>query len=211
MTLVNQPLKKLKHWPWLPIALVAYYLPWVWHPAAALTANAYDLAEWVSIHPAVRNGDPPLVAPFLLRAVLAGLALLCGLSAIRVQKWWVRWLYGALAVILAITLLPPPDFFRGAGDDPNYRQQFGLAVGTFIVLTLFFGLRRRLARYSWLLEAIVVSAALIAGCAGVVMALRIIQSLGVAVTLGGGIVVLFVGLLPVLVAAANEWRSQAAA
>ena len=205
MTLGN---KLLKHWPWLPIALIAYYLPWVWHPTAALTANAYDLAEWVSIHPAVRNGDPPLVAPFLLRSLLGGLALLSGLKAVCSQKWWVRWLYGVLAVILAITLLPPPDFFRGAGGDPNYRQQFGLAVGTFIALLAIFGLRRRLAHFSALLEAVVVLAVLIAACVGEVLALRVVQSLGISVTLGGGIVVLFIGLLPALISAAHEWRGH---
>ncbi len=203
MTLVN---KLLKQWPWLPLALIAYYLPWIWHPTAALTANAYDLAEWVSIHPAVRNGDPPLVAPFLLRSLLGGIALLCGLCAVCAQKWWGRWLYGALAVILAITLLPPPDFFRGAGGDPNYRQQFGLAVGTFIALLAIFGLRRRLARFSARLEAVIVLAVLIAAYVGEGLALRVVQSLGIAVMLGGGILVLFVGLLPVLIKAAQEWQ-----
>ena len=205
MTLVN---KLLKHWPWLPIALIAYYLPWVWHPTAALTANAYDLAEWVSIHPAVRNGDPPLVAPFFLRSLLGGIALLCGLSAVCARKWWGHWLYGAPAVILAITLLPPPDFFRGAGGDPNYRQQFGLAVGTLIALLAIFGLRRRFARFSALLEAVIVLAVLIVACVGEVLALRVVQSLGIAVTLGGGIIVLFVGLLPMLITAVQEWRGH---
>src|SRR5258706_5695618 len=98
--------------PFLFIALLAYYLPWVYHKTAALTANGYDLAEWVSIHPAVRNGNPPLLAPFLLRVVLSGLALLFGLHAAKSQKL-THWLYAVFALILSITLLPPLDFFRG--------------------------------------------------------------------------------------------------
>src|SRR5258707_1309855 len=123
----------LRRIPWLFIALTAYYLPWLYHKPAALTANAYDLTEWVSIHPAVRNGNPPLLAPFLLRGVLAGLALLFGLQAARIAGL-VRWLYIAAAWILVITLLPPLDFFRGSFDDPNYRQQFALSIGALILL-----------------------------------------------------------------------------
>jgi len=193
--------KLTKNWPWLPIAIIAYYLPWVWHPAAALTANAYDLAEWVSIYPTVRGGNPALVEPFLLRSTLAGLALLCGLTAIRDQNGWRHWLYPALALVLDVTLLPPPDFFRGAGDDPNYRQQFLLAVGTLLLLAIIFGLRPRLTRYAAILQAVVALAVLVGASVGEALALRVVQSLSIAVTLGGGIMLLYVALLPVIVAA----------
>src|SRR5258707_621157 len=68
--------------------VVAYYLPLLANREAALSANAYDLAEWVSIYPPVRGGDgtlPPLFAPLLLRGVLAGLGLLFGWNAFRSQ------------------------------------------------------------------------------------------------------------------------------
>src|SRR5512143_758636 len=82
---------------WLFAALIAYYLPWIANRAAALSANAYDLAEWTSLHPAVRGASVPLVAPFLLRAVLGGLALLFGFRALRALTVWLRLAYAALA------------------------------------------------------------------------------------------------------------------
>src|SRR4051794_40034649 len=103
----------LRRIPWLFIALVAYYLPWVFHKTAALTAQAYDLAELVSLAPEVRNGNPPLLAPFLLRVVLVGLAVLFALQAAE-KSGWVHWLYVAMAWVLVITLLPPLEFFRGS-------------------------------------------------------------------------------------------------
>src|SRR5690348_12553890 len=99
---------------WLILALIAYYLPWVYHRAAALTFNANDLAEWVSLDPNVRGAAVPLVIPLLLRIMLAFLALLFGLAAACADRDFGRWGFSTLAVILAITLLPPADFFKGA-------------------------------------------------------------------------------------------------
>src|SRR5438552_17266089 len=93
----------LLRFPWLLAALVAYYLSWINNQAAALSANAYDLAEWTSLHPAVRGAIIPLLAPFLLRAVLGGLALLFGLRALKAVSSRARWTYSALALCLAIT------------------------------------------------------------------------------------------------------------
>ena len=54
-------------WRFLLLALIAYSLPWVVGPGAALTLNAYDLAEWTSLHPAVRTAALPFALTFGLR------------------------------------------------------------------------------------------------------------------------------------------------
>ncbi|NJL56864.1 hypothetical protein HC928_18210 [bacterium] len=49
-----------RRWRWLFAAflIAAYLLPWaVTSTSASLTFNAYDLAEWASLHPGGSNGD----------------------------------------------------------------------------------------------------------------------------------------------------------
>ena len=52
------------------VGLAGYVLPWIVAPSAALTLNAYDLAEWTSLHPLQRQTSPPLLAPLELRLQL---------------------------------------------------------------------------------------------------------------------------------------------
>ncbi|MCC7448347.1 MAG: hypothetical protein IT324_13080 [Anaerolineae bacterium] len=210
-------MSNLSRIPWYVVALVAYYLPWVYHPAAGLTFNAYDLAEWVSLHPAVRGASVPLVAPFLLRVVLGGLALLFCLRALRSARTWVRLAYAGLAVLLAITLLPPFDFFRGAWDDPNYRQQFTLSIGTLVGLVALTAINRRgkiaangttSDKYPYRevrpLEIVVSLLTAIGAVGGEILALNVIRSLQIDVSVGGGIIV----LLSCLIAAQYRPRPQ---
>lgn len=49
------------------IGLLGYAQPWIVAPAASMTLNAYDLAEWASLIPAQRGTAPPLLVPLLLR------------------------------------------------------------------------------------------------------------------------------------------------
>lgn len=115
-----------KSFLWLFLALISYLLPWVVLPASALTMGGYDLAEWLSLHPAARADS--LLLPLLLRLPLALLALL-----IIAQFHLPRWLRLAALGIVCIALLPPLEFVRNTSDI-NYQQQFALAA-----LTLFFG------------------------------------------------------------------------
>jgi hypothetical protein len=194
----------LLRFPWLLAALVAYYLPWLNNQAAALSANAYDLAEWTSLHPAVREASIPLLAPFLLRAVLGGIALMFGLYALKVQSKRARWAYTALALALAITLMPPLDFFRGAWDDPNYRQQFALSIGTLTGLVLLAVSRERGLAERWLsrLELVVSALTVVAAIVGESPALNAIRSLNIAAPMGIGAVAL------VVCVALAAWRSE---
>ena len=182
--------------PWLAVALAGCYLPWVYHRTAGLTFNAIDLAEWVSLAPAVRDGSVPLLIPLLLRIALVGIALLCGVRAAIEERKWSRWLYMLLALALAATLLPPVDFFKGAFDDPNYRQQFALAVGTLIGIGVMVVIRRqasqnfRWTRITWAISIV----ALLCAVSGNLLALNVVQSLKLEETLGGGMFLYGVGL-----------------
>ena len=44
-------------------AFAAFHMAWTAHESAAFTLNAFDLAEQVSIHPAIRAESPPLRSP----------------------------------------------------------------------------------------------------------------------------------------------------
>lgn len=95
----------------LGLALAGYWGPWLVHPSASLTLNGYDLSEWVTFLPQVRDGslfaaltisipwgDP--ISIYLARLVffipLACVAGLLGLTASRyrgrtspyLKAWW---------------------------------------------------------------------------------------------------------------------------
>src|SRR5260221_287867 len=64
----------------LGLALIGYWLPWLTHPVAALRLNGYELSEWVTYLPGVRDGSLPL-SRLLFLLPLSCLALLLGLAA----------------------------------------------------------------------------------------------------------------------------------
>ncbi|MBC8097973.1 MAG: hypothetical protein H7Y11_00895 [Armatimonadetes bacterium] len=144
----------------LLLALTAYLLPWVLHPGISVSLGGYDLAEWVSLHIPER----PLLTMLLLRLPPACIAVLC---AFRwgyprfTRAWWL-----ALGVVLAmgIALLPPLEFFTIFRDDPNYRQQFMLALSTVGIGAL--GLSGMLARLHKMIIVICCLAAMIASIIG---------------------------------------------
>jgi hypothetical protein len=106
----------------LVLALVCYLLPWYTHKTAGFTTNAFDLAEWVSIHPAVRSSSPPMLTSFLLRLPQITLVAAVALIANRFEDARWRWIMRAGALLLVLRFVPPSDFFTNATDDPNYRQ-----------------------------------------------------------------------------------------
>jgi hypothetical protein len=113
---------------WLLIlaAFCAYALPWLTLGGIGLTFNGYDLAEWTTLHPSVQGSTPTLFTSLLLRLPLVCVAIVVIVS--RTLPIWLRFL---LFVGLVIALLPPFEFL-GALGNPNYRQQFGLSVFTFL-------------------------------------------------------------------------------
>lgn len=121
--------------PWIIglalLAVVAYYLPWIWHPAAALSPNARDLAEWTTLMPTNRMGALPLVPSFLLRSVAGWLSLAILILSTRIPTRY-GIVFQLLALALIVSLLPPLEFFTSSQNDVNYRQQFFLAALYFL-------------------------------------------------------------------------------
>lgn len=108
----------------IAFALVAYLLPWVVNTAGGLTLSAYDLAEWMSLHPATHPDRIPSLA---LRSQLLIITLLITWTVSKpllTYGWWFRL---TVLGLLVIAQLPPPEFLAWTGD-LNQRQQAFLAV-----------------------------------------------------------------------------------
>ena len=148
----------------LLLALVGYWLPWLTHPAAALRLNGYELSEWVTFLPAVRDGSSPLTRLVFLLP-LAALALLCALAAARPASTlslpplgegtarrpatapraglWallpnlagpLGWLFLALGLLGALIIFPPYPYLLTAYADPEYQPQLLVAALTLIAV-----------------------------------------------------------------------------
>jgi peptidoglycan/LPS O-acetylase OafA/YrhL len=124
----------------LVLATACYYLPWYTHDTAGFTTNAFDLAEWTSLHPAVRSSSPPMLTSFLLRFSQLMLVAALALIANRLDDPRCRWVWRGIALLLALRFFPPSDFFSDATGDPNYRQMLLLTVlgvgGVFVAIWL---------------------------------------------------------------------------
>ncbi len=115
----------------LLLALAGYLLPWVTAPNAAMTLNAFDLAEWTSLHPLQQGATPPLIVPLLLRAQLSILAALVMLWSTSRNERFLAFLF---VVLLSVSQLPPLEFLNNVAD-PNYRQLLFLAIATILLST----------------------------------------------------------------------------
>ena len=115
----------------LLLALAGYLLPWVTAPNSAMTLNAFDLAEWTSLHPLQQGATPPLIAPLLLRLQLPILAVFIALWSSSRKERFLAFLF---VVLLSVSQLPPLEFIKNVAD-PNYRQLLFLAIATIILST----------------------------------------------------------------------------
>jgi hypothetical protein len=166
----------------IPLALLAYLLPWVVNSTHGLTLGAYDLAEWLSLHPATH---PSRLPSLLLRGQLLILTLIIAYTTNKplfTADWWLRLI---AVLILTVAQLPPPEFLAWTGDQ-NQRQQALLAgislFGGVIGLTgLFYSFRRFL-----LLALFIVG--LTSSSYGLLQAFPRMREFGLAPTVGiGGI------------------------
>jgi len=115
----------------LLVATLGFYLaPWYRHTTAGFTMNAFDLAEWASIHPAVRSSHPPLLTTFLLRVPMAVICVGLVLAARGLRSPGARLAVLGAAGLIALRLLPPVEFLTSARGDPNYRQMLLLTAMT---------------------------------------------------------------------------------
>jgi hypothetical protein len=174
-------------WALFALALVTYTLPWMVNPGVSLSLGAYDLAEWSSLHPAVRASSPPFLATFLLRFPLACLGLMAALMP--PER---RWLRITVSFLIATALLPPVEFFTQYRDDPNYRQQFALALIVLLVCLTAFSNRWARLR-SWLCAGAAVAAG-VSGLFGLNETYRLMRDFGLSTSLSAWPFV-FVGVL----------------
>jgi hypothetical protein len=163
------------------LGLACYVLPQINTPALAWRLGGYDLAEWVSIHPSVR-ADAGMTSALLLRLPLVCFTLLiAGLAGL--QRGWSRVLLFAAALILAVAQLPPFEFFSFAGNDPNYRQQFYLALFSLAAsIALLLPLPFRLRQGLYALAGLVGAGTLLAG---LLQAQTYLQAFQLPVTISG--------------------------
>jgi hypothetical protein len=137
----------------------------------------------------VRSSSPPLLTSFLLRAPQVVLAAGIALAANGIDSPRGRWVVRGLAVLLALRLMPPTDFFTGASGDPNYRQMMLLTLAGLGLVTV----AMLLARVSPRAQADVLFALLVIGLVGGWVGLSraevLLDNFEMEVQLGLGVVV----------------------
>ena len=169
----------------LTLVLVGYLLPWVLTSASSLSMGAYDLAEWSSLHPIVKQTAPFLWITLALRIPLAVLAIL--LVIYLAKTLHLPSIALVCLFVSAIALLPPLEFFTTFRDDPNYRQQLFLALFTVVIGTIaVFGKPKSLN----LILAITLSAlGVLASAIGLYQAQILIEGFGLPYSIGfGGVI-----------------------
>lgn len=124
---------------WLTYAILltasVYTLPWLHNPGAALTGNAYELAEWATLHPPLLDGVSPLTTALLLRLPLVLLACFAAYDFSNKPSLFRL----TILIALLIASLPPVEFLSDRSNE-NYFQQFALTtaavVGSGIIMIL---------------------------------------------------------------------------
>lgn len=175
------------------IAIMAYTLPWLVNPGIGLTFGAYDLAEWASLHPEVR--DDGLLTALLLRIPLLCLTILAAFNSAVVFS--VRWFLGFVLVgLLVITALPPFEFLTESRNDPNYQQQFILTMVAGFGAVI--GLSGLLRRFKPIISIIIAIIGIIAGGIGLLNAHDLMVGFSMPIALGWGVFGLVVALLGVI-------------
>jgi len=205
-----------RSWLFLVLWLGAYvclHLPWISHPSAAFTQNAFDLAEQIRFHPAIRAERPALRTSFFLWSALSLCALGLGLSGGAVQSFWGRWLVLGLAWALSLRLLPPQEFLRDPARLLSEAHPRGLLLLTLLgiggsTLLCILGQKREFIQRGGHLTLGL--SALIFPIIAYERAWRLLTELGLNLSLGGGLVLYGVLVLG-LVAGAGQGLREAKA
>jgi hypothetical protein len=162
------------------LGLLVYSLPWLINSGSGLSFGAYDLAEWASLHPAVRGNNPVLLTSLLLRLPLTCLGLIITIGFLQ-GKSRLRLL---LAILIAIAMLPPLEFFTQYQDDPNYQQQFLLAVITCVAGGLSIGLKTR--SHVKTLMVLLVVVGVVSSLTGLIQGYLLLEQFKLPVQVGAG-------------------------
>ncbi len=188
----------------LVAAVFGYLLPWVVAPSAPMTLGAYDLAEWLSLHPSQHHTSPPLQAVLFLRLQLVLLSLMLG--AVSANKPW-RLVSAIVIVLLAIGQLPPPEFIKDLGNI-NYRQQFALALTSLIAGLLLLYIRH--SRLRSIVLVVLPLAGTLTVVAGVSQALGVFTSLHANGTVGLGVWIFVASYVACFASTviAGAWRAR---
>ena len=121
---------------WTALALLGYWSPWLSLPPAALRLNGYDLAEWITFLPGVRDGSLHLNRLSFLMP-LACVALLLGIASARFP--WrspIRWGLLLLGLASAYNVFPAYPYILTAYADPEFQMQFSVACIAVVALGL---------------------------------------------------------------------------
>ena len=153
----------------VPLIILAYLIPWVINTSTGLTPGAYDLAEWLNLHPATH---PTRLPGLLIRGQLCLLTLFVALSVNKPRftiGWWLRLVS---VLLLVIAQLPPPEFLAWTGDQ-NQRQQALLAITSLIGGgVIFTGFLHRYRNYLQMIVALVAIVSTIFALAQIIPRMR---------------------------------------
>jgi hypothetical protein len=191
----------------LVLGMVCTYWPWFTHQTAGFTMNAFDLAEWASLHPAVRSSSPPMLTSFLLRVPQLALVFAFVLAVNGLADPRARWLMRGIAMLPLLRFLPPAEFFTSATGDPNYRQMAlltGLGIG---LVLLSIPLHRMRTRWQDGLSGAALLGGVVSGWWGLSRTRLLLDNFEIAVKTGPGIVGLtFVSAGAILLILMRSWR-----
>lgn len=123
----------------LLMALAGYLLPWIVAPSSSMSLNAFDLAEWTSLHPLQHSAAIPLLVPLQLRLHLL---ILMAIFALISKDLLPGAVVAAAILLAAIAQLPPPEFIEQLSN-ANYRQQFALACACALLPLLMWRLKHK--------------------------------------------------------------------
>jgi hypothetical protein len=187
------------------LAVGIYFLPWVIiRNTASLSMGAYDLAEWASLHPAVRHMAFVPGATLLLRVPLACLTVMATILIARLTKQTI--IRGLFIVTSALALLPPLEFLTSARGDTNYTQQFMIAISTVVIGALC--TQKPLFTRAELLISFLAVIAVITGLVGLKMAYDLIRDFNLPSQVGSGAILLPTMLLTITFIEIREIKNK---
>lgn len=179
------------------IVALGFLLPAVVTVGAALMANTYDLAEWMSLHPAVRAETPTLLTAFLLRSSAIGASLLLIAGSPK------RWHAVVVLLLSTVAMLPPLEIVRYP-DDLNYRQQVLISLSILALGASLIVWRKAVFPVIAIVSIMCIGGVIFAG----LRAAAIFRSFGLTVELGLGWGVMLVGFALALITTLSALRHK---